>query len=888
MKRIIQSRILSNKTLVLLLILLSVIKMNLAQTPEQEKPFLSIGVLSDIHNQESLINAPFSNIKLRGVFLTTIEKIKNEEDIDMLIFNGDYTSDVTITEPQFNRVRELMVETGRSVFNPELSRKPVIYVNGNHDYEVANFDRLPKLYNAGDFYTTPMMTDIGELNEHNSFYEYADNGDASPMRLLAAFHYVIEGFDFIVLNTGKYFFQSAWDYRFSEESVRWTKNKLAEIYSEDPDKTVFFLCHLPFQDSKGISNSNKGIKDDVATSLLKNTLAMYPNIIYLYGHDHGSNSAYFRSSTDERVTEYGSDANRLNENSKKQDEHLFYIQSTADNTYLGSNSYNLFPLINEATCTIRSSSTAKYFNIIVPSSHEPNLYCGSSGRFSLNSSVTNLRLFRVTSNSANIITAEQIVDGKIILGEEYLIVGLDSSSSAPYALTNEPYSSGSSSQRLIGVPVNINGTQLTYTNTSSKYSPIWKIYSQSPSKALTVQDISGKFLGAGDDNLNVNTQSSICTFSHSNQEGYFNITTQDFIKTNAINVFCETNGYFSLNSSVSNLRLFKVKSIINNTITAEQIIDIEDLESRYLIIGHHNGNNYALTNKQFTGNGTTNGNTRLWGTPVTITDNILTYTDDDIADNFSALWKFNNYKPEKSFVTAFVGSMRYYNNSIDSSVGASNSRIVQAMMIYAYQDSIVLKIKNYGEHGTINGITINKNILPYTITRPIKGTKPDEPRLVTVGVSPEYSEMGSVKILSHETLSVNTRDHVTVEATAIDDYQFQKWIDTSTNNVISFKNPYTYKGFETINLAAVFNPKTHLNSLDQEGIQLIQDGQNLIIRGIKDYHLSLYNITGELIHSVKIENDSQIIKLNNQYAFLIAKLTSRNGQSKCYKLIGKK
>ena len=66
-----------------------------------------------------------------------------------------------------------------------------------------------------------------------------------------------------------------------------------------------------------------------------------------------------------------------------------------------------------------------------------------------------------------------------------------------------------------------------------------------------------------------------------------------------------------------------------------------------------------------------------------------------------------------------MGSMRYYSNSIDGNVGPNDSRIVQAMNVYVYEDRVELRMKNYGESGTINGITINKNLEPYVSYRTV-------------------------------------------------------------------------------------------------------------------------------------------------------------------------
>ena len=108
------------------------------------------------------------------------------------------------------------------------------------------------------------------------------------------------------------------------------------------------------------------------------------------------------------------------------------------------------------------------------------------------------------------------------------------------------------------------------------------------------------------------------------------------------------------------------------------------------------------------------------GEKVTITDGKISYTP----GSASVLWKFieKSEKPgTKSFFSAFMGSMRYYNNSIETGGSTvNNSRIVQAMMIYIYKDRIELKMKNYGESGTINGVTVNTDLEPYIVNREVK------------------------------------------------------------------------------------------------------------------------------------------------------------------------
>ena len=75
---------------------------------------------------------------------------------------------------------------------------------------------------------------------------------------------------------------------------------------------------------------------------------------------------------------------------------------------------------------------------------------------------------------------------------------------------------------------------------------------------------------------------------------------------------------------------------------------------------------------------------------------------------------------QPSFLSAFMGSMRYYSNSIEGDVSVSNSKIVQALMVYIHPDRIVLKMKNYGSSGNFGGIKIEKELAGYTIFREVE------------------------------------------------------------------------------------------------------------------------------------------------------------------------
>jgi hypothetical protein len=68
-----------------------------------------------------------------------------------------------------------------------------------------------------------------------------------------------------------------------------------------------------------------------------------------------------------------------------------------------------------------------------------------------------------------------------------------------------------------------------------------------------------------------------------------------------------------------------------------------------------------------------------------------------------------------------MGSMRYYYNTIDpGDMPVETPNIVQALMVYVYKDRVELHMKNYNKSGTINGITVNKQLAPYISYREVK------------------------------------------------------------------------------------------------------------------------------------------------------------------------
>ncbi len=290
-----------------------------AQTQTKEsKLLMTIGCISDSHCEYGLLTGGDANtVKMRRTFTTTMAKMKQEENLDVILVGGDVTGLSSASQSNWERSRELFVDGIASAFNT--GHDPhVLVAAGNHEYQAggggnnwgtrANFK-----YNSADYYSLPMKEWNGELDSIDSRECYYESPSSAPkVRFLAAYHYNIKGVDFVVLNTAKYLYESCDDYSYSKESAQWCVKKIDELYKKNPNGTVFFVMHIPFGDSNSISKESKGISSmDGASDTLKIGLARHPNTIVLYGHDHGGDKAYSTQKTSQRLTRYDTSGNKM-------------------------------------------------------------------------------------------------------------------------------------------------------------------------------------------------------------------------------------------------------------------------------------------------------------------------------------------------------------------------------------------------------------------------------------------------------------------------------------------------------------------------------------------------------------------------------------------------
>lgn len=423
-----------------------------SETNDESSPLLTIGCLTDLHCEYGLLTCKDANdVRLRKTTVNALKEIKENENLDILLLGGDYTSLVTAPYANWQKARELLVNATRDIFKDK-SYTPVIYATGNHEYEAPNVRGIPKEWNSGDYYTFPMRDDIGVLTGDECFYDNADNGAKGKMSLLAAYHYQIKGIDFIVLNTAKYLFASSSNYAYSMESVIWCGNKIESLYRENPKRTIFFIAHIPFGDSNSISYADKGLsRNQESTAELKNILSRYPDIIMLYGHDHGGDNAYIREKTSQRVTRYDTngnvissfDADHVDGTTKGQvqpvpvkEDATFSLKNLGNGQYLGRDGktypfgddcdLNLVSSPQPVRIVARKSRNTSFGIFLTKDGNTRNLSCGTNGNMSVKDRTTatseeeNGYFFHVDRIEGSKVTVTKTAIPTV--GEQYIIV----------------------------------------------------------------------------------------------------------------------------------------------------------------------------------------------------------------------------------------------------------------------------------------------------------------------------------------------------------------------------------------------------------------------------------------------------------------------------------
>lgn len=249
-----------------------------------EKPVLTAFCFTDIHNQQAMLDYP---TVLRKSYLTAAENaVKEFGKADLAIIGGDNVSDYpewdkSCALPKKNFL-DLKYKLNAVAENTTKSGK-VLYVAGNNDFILGDIGTAEnKPYNTTDFYDC-MEKSFGKLPENEK--SEVKSVHKPKERYWDAFHYVVNGVDFIGINIDPDTAFNTHEGYYTDETLEWVRNKLNEI---DPKgiKPVFLVGHL----SAKCYYYGSELKETMTNGNVKKFYGVFKghkNAFYLYGHVHG-------------------------------------------------------------------------------------------------------------------------------------------------------------------------------------------------------------------------------------------------------------------------------------------------------------------------------------------------------------------------------------------------------------------------------------------------------------------------------------------------------------------------------------------------------------------------------------------------------------------------
>ena len=206
------------------------------------KKILTAFCFTDIHNQQSMLDYPTT---LRTSLVQAKDLAMTEfGQADIALVGGDNVSDY----PHWNKSCWLpkknfldLKQKMHACISESVRDGKVLYVAGNNDMilgDIGTEENEP--YNTTDFYEE-MDGAFGALPETE--YLVLKSTEKPNERYWGAFHYVVNGVDFLGINIDPNTSFNSHEGYYNDESMQWVKDKLNEI---DPDgkKPVFVVGHL--------------------------------------------------------------------------------------------------------------------------------------------------------------------------------------------------------------------------------------------------------------------------------------------------------------------------------------------------------------------------------------------------------------------------------------------------------------------------------------------------------------------------------------------------------------------------------------------------------------------------------------------------------------------
>ncbi|MBP3301015.1 MAG: metallophosphoesterase [Clostridia bacterium] len=257
---------------------------------ESGSPYFSVACFSDLHVDYG-IQGNATPIRT-GTIKAAQYVQENLGGAHVVLVGGDILSNNDYNKNYWNTAR---IKSAQQAVYDTMSMASkdgkVLLVAGNHDYEAGTMSKDGDVYNSAD-YERYMTGAVGSYDA--VLYQNDLNPSYGKYNELLGYRYRISGIDFIGINTpyrtGKV------DGGLFRGQITWLDEQLDEI---GKDRTVVVLCHYPVNMIPDQAGEN------YTTQYMQEVLKKYPNVIYCYGHVHGSDSYYAWYNTSELILNDG-------------------------------------------------------------------------------------------------------------------------------------------------------------------------------------------------------------------------------------------------------------------------------------------------------------------------------------------------------------------------------------------------------------------------------------------------------------------------------------------------------------------------------------------------------------------------------------------------------
>lgn len=273
----------------------------------EEKPLFTLSTFSDLHG-EWVYDSDEKYI--RDGIVEATKKVREEDNANIIAFLGDLISDKNSdttdapdgywyaqgsgnVEKEWQTARDKMYAAAESA--TESGR--ALYLAGNHEYAIGGIRANPT-FNSGD-YTDGIERKLPELTTENAYFQQTfpegTTEDIVNAGHVLSYHYNIDGMDIVAINPSYTGAEITEGFSYDLDALDWMDAKLEEI---GKDKTVLVLGHYP---TTSLNNEKGGLE---SYNKIKKIFAEYPNVIYVYGHDH---NPYIHTDTYQRVQTFAAD-----------------------------------------------------------------------------------------------------------------------------------------------------------------------------------------------------------------------------------------------------------------------------------------------------------------------------------------------------------------------------------------------------------------------------------------------------------------------------------------------------------------------------------------------------------------------------------------------------